>query len=204
MARLYWAFSRLDPETRDALQRTVGLKDLLPDAAVLDFYGSYICLRSGHVLVPGGEKRGSGVEEPGREPIPILHETSCARLLSKDMGWMAAYFDVLSRTSRTQQVRFTEGKRLRTFYDALRAADPNASATKGAFRPAPGLLLLVTRQQWDADGEPHVPGGVAVWKDILRQKSDSKLVRDWGKRANRLSTARTTSAGDVRSYARDN
>ena len=27
-----------------------------------------------------------------------------------------------------------------------------------------------------------------MWKDILRQKSDSKLVRDWGKRANRLST----------------
>ena len=27
-----------------------------------------------------------------------------------------------------------------------------------------------------------------MWKDIFRQKSDSKLVRDWGKRATRLST----------------
>src|SRR5262249_242033 len=105
-----------------------------------------------------------------------------------DMGWMAAYFDVLSRASRTQQARFTDGKRLKTFYDALRAADPNASATKGAFRPAPGLLLLVTRQRWDADGQPHVPGGVTVLKDILRQKSDPKLVRDWGKRAKRLTS----------------
>jgi len=187
MARLYWAFSRLDPETRDALQRTVGLRELLPDAAVLDFYGSYVCLRSGHVLVPGGENAA-----PAWKSLvganPDSPKEFVRTLLSKDMGWMAAYFDVLSRTSRTQQARFTEGKRLRTFYDALRAADTNASATKGAFRPAPGLLLLVTRQQWDADGEPHVPGGVAVWKDILRQKSDSKLVRDWGKRANRLST----------------
>ncbi|HST09413.1 MAG TPA: hypothetical protein VLL05_03485 [Terriglobales bacterium] len=187
MARLYWSMSRLDPETRDVLQRTVGIRELMDDAAVLDFYGSYICVRSGHVIVPGGE-----AAAPAWKSLvganPDSPRDFVKALLSKDMGWMAAYFDVLSRTSRAQQAHFTEGKRLRTFYDALRAADPNASATKGAFRPAPGLLLLVTRQQWDADGEPHVPGGVAVWKDILRQKSDSKLVRDWGKRANRLST----------------
>jgi hypothetical protein len=187
MARLYWSFSRLDPETRDALQRTVGLRELMPDAAVLDFYGSYICLRSGHIVVPGGE----GAVPAWKSLVganPDSPRDFVRALVSKDMGWMAAYFDVLSRASRRQQVRFTEGKRLRTFYDALRAADPNSSATKGAFRPAPGLLLLVTRQQWDTDGEPHVPGGVAVWKDILRQKSDSKLVREWGKRANRLTT----------------
>jgi len=211
MARLYWAFSRLDPETRDALQHTVGLRELMPDAAVLDFYGSYICLRSGHVIVPGGESAvpawKSLVGANPDSPKEFVHA-----LLSKDMGWMAAYFDVLSRASRAQQARFTEGKRLRTFYDALRAADPNASATRGAFRPAPGLLLLVTRQQWDADGEPHIPGGVAVWKDILRQKSDSKLVRDWGKRANRLSspeqllqvmfalTRATTDSGPLQAY----
>jgi hypothetical protein len=187
MARLYWAFSRLDPETRDALQRTVGLRELMPDAAVLDFYGSYICLRSGHVVVPGGE---SAV--PAWKSLvganPDSPRDFVRALLSKDLGWAAAYFDVLSRASRTQQPRFTEGKRLKIFYDALRAADANASATKGAFRPAPGLLLLVTRQQWEADGQPHVPGGVAVWKEILRQKSDSKIVRDWGKRANRLTT----------------
>ena len=187
MARLYWAFSRLDPETRDALQRTVGLRELMPDAAVLDFYGSYICLRAGHVIVPGGE----GAASTWKSLVGASPESPrdfVRALLSKDMGWMAAYFDVLSRASRTQQQRFTEGKRLKTFYDALRAADPNASATKGAFRPAPGLLLLVTRQQWDADGQPHVPGNIAAWKEILRQKSDSKLVRDWGKRANRMTT----------------
>jgi hypothetical protein len=187
MARLYWALSRLDPETRDVLERTVGIRELMPDAAVLDFYGSYICIRSGRVLVPGGENAIPAwknlVGASPDSPRDFVHG-----LLSRDMGWLAAYFDVLSRASRTQQAHFTEGKRLRTFYEALRAADPNASATKGAFRPAPGLLLLVTRQQWGADGEPHVPGGVAVWKEILRQKSDSKLVRDWGKRANRMST----------------
>src|SRR5262249_44041855 len=49
-------------------------------------------------------------------------------------------------------------------------------------------MLLVTRQQGEANGDPHVPGGLPVWKEILRQKSDSKLVREWGKRANRLNS----------------
>lgn len=187
LARLYWAFSRLDPQTRDALHRTLGIKELLPDAAVLDFYGSYICVRNGRVLVPGGDSAAEAwkslVGASPESPRDFVHG-----LLSKDMGWLAAYFDVLSRASRTQESHFVEGKRLRTFYDALRAADPSASATKGAFRPAPGLLILVTRQQWDADGQPHIPGGIPVWKDILRQKNDSRLVRDWRKRATRLNT----------------
>ena len=56
IARLYWALSRLDPTTRSALQKSVGIKNLLPNGAVLDFYGSYICIRSGRVLVPGGRE----------------------------------------------------------------------------------------------------------------------------------------------------
>ncbi len=30
---------------------------------------------------------------------------------------------------------------------------------------------------------PHVPGDLAVWKDALNDKPDSKLVRTWGKKA---------------------
>jgi hypothetical protein len=47
-------------------------------------------------------------------------------------------------------------------------------------------LLLLTRLQWEPDGEPHVPGNLEVWKEILRQKTDSKIVREWGKRAGHL------------------
>jgi len=187
MSRLYWAFSRLDPETRDFLRQSVGIRKLMPEAAVLDFYGSYICVRSGKVRVPGGEDAAAAWKslvgaspDSGAEFIQLL--------VSKDTGWLAAYFDVLSRVSRSQQAHFTEGGRLRTFYEALRTTDPSNAATRGAFRPAPGLLLLVTRQQWGPNGEAHVVGGLPVWKEILRQKSDSKLVREWGKRASRLST----------------
>ena len=187
MARLYWAMSRLDPETRESLRATVGIKKLIPDAAVLDFYGSYLRIRGGRVIVPGGESAeaawknlaGASPDSPGAF-VP--------ELLGRDKGWLAAYFDVLSRINRSQQAYFTEPNRLRHFYDALRAPDRSASATRGAFRPAPGLLLLVTRLQVEPNGDPHIPGNLEVWKEILRQKSDSSIVKEWGKRANHLSS----------------
>ncbi|HMK24199.1 MAG TPA: hypothetical protein VK466_17845, partial [Terriglobales bacterium] len=187
IARLYWAFSRLDSETRNTLQRELGLRKLVPHSAAVDFYGSYLCIRSGKVLVPGGEPAesawaslvGANPNSPG---------AFVDNLVSKDTGWLAAYFDVLSRVNRDQQAHFTQGSRLRTFYEALRTNDPQLAATRGAFRPAPGLLLLVTRQQWEPNGEPRIPGNLQQWKEILRQKSDSKLVREWGKRAGRLNS----------------
>ena len=53
--RLYAGLARLDPQTRFALLQTVGLRRLLPYAPLFDFYGSRICVRSGAVVVPGGD-----------------------------------------------------------------------------------------------------------------------------------------------------
>jgi len=187
IARLYWAFSRMDPETRTTLQQTIGLRKLVPHSSALDFYGYYLCIRSGRVVVPGGTSAeqawSSLVGVNPRSPGEFVEN-----LISKDTGWLAAYFDVLSRVSPEQQAHFTQGNRLKTFYEALRTTDPSLAATRGAFRPAPGLLLLATRQQWEPNGDPRIPGNLQLWKEILRQKSDSKLVREWGKRAGRLST----------------
>jgi hypothetical protein len=44
LCRLYWAISRTDAESRDALRQSVGLSKLLPLAATLDFYGTHICI----------------------------------------------------------------------------------------------------------------------------------------------------------------
>src|SRR5579864_5144148 len=63
----------------------------------------------------------------------------------------------------------------------LRGTETPTDAARPAFRPAPGLLLLLTRARWDSAGQPLVPGGLDVWKEILAQKSDSKTVREWGK-----------------------
>ena len=183
LARLYWGLSRIDAETRSQLEQTIGLKKLLPLAADLDFYGSHICIRSGRVLVPGG----SGAEEGWKELVgasPHSPAEFVPKLLTKDNGWLAAYFDSLARVNQNQQRHLSEAHRLQTFYAAFRGSDSPSDAARPAFRLAPGLLLLATRLQWDADGQPLVPGGLEVWKGILKQKTDYKLVRDWGRRAN--------------------
>lgn len=184
VARLYWALSRLDPETATFMQQSIGLEKLLPYAAVLDFYGRALCVEEGRVKVPGGthadatwkELVGASPASPG----PFI-----LKLLAKDKGWLAAYFDVLSRVTGTQQEYFTDPHRLRIFYAALRAPDPSAPATRGAFRPAPGLLLLATRLRLE-NGHALVPGNLEVWKEILLEGHNSGLVRKWGKRTDSL------------------
>ena len=186
LCRLYWALSRSDSETIIALQRSVGLQALLPFGSVLDFYGSHISIQSGHVAVPGG----AGAEAAWKEMVganPDSPRDFVPHLLAKDNGWLAAYFDALSRISQTQQAHFTE-VRLRHFYQAFRGQTISPDAARPAFRPAPALLLLVTRLQWEPNGEPYVPGNLEIWKEILRQKSDSKIARDWGKRAGHINS----------------
>ncbi len=183
LARLYWAMAKMDAETQAALRQSPGLKKLAPYAAVLDFYGSYICIRSGHVMVPGGASAeagwkdlvGASPDSPG-EFVP--------RLLAKDKGWLAAYFDVLSRVNRTQQAHLTEARRLRRDYEALKEHDASPDPARPVFRPDPGLLLLVTRMRWESNGDPHVPGNLEVWKNVLHQKTESRVAREWGGRAN--------------------
>ena len=180
VARLYWALTKNDAETRLALQRSAGLRRLLPYGATLDFYGSQLSIRNGHVIVPGGawtqiswrDLVGASPDTPG-EFVP--------RLMAKDNGWLAAYFDVLSRVNESQREHLTEGTRLKRLYEDLRGTDLEPPATRGVFRQAPDLLVLFTRVEWDANGAPHVPGDLEVWKSILRQKTDSKTIRDWSK-----------------------
>jgi hypothetical protein len=180
LARLYWATSRMDPETRQVLRQSTGLRNLVPFGPMLDFYGSQICVRSGRVVVPGGTQ----AEPSWKELVGVSPQKPgefAFRLISKDEGWLAAYFDAMSRISETQQAHFTSGRRLRLFYAAFRAPHTPTDAARQAFRPAPGLLLLLTRLPWDSSGEPPVPGSLDVWKKILHQKSDSPIVRNWVK-----------------------
>ena len=181
LSRLYWALSRIDPETRGTLQQSVGLKRLLPLAADLDFYGSQICIRAGRVEVPGGPT----TEADWKDLVgasPHAPGDFVTRLLAKDNGWLAVYFDSFARISPERQQRFAEGHGLKTYYAAFRVSNSSSDAARPAFRLAPGLLLLLTRLQWDRNGEPLVPGNLDLWKQILNQKSDHKLMRESGKR----------------------
>jgi hypothetical protein len=181
LARFYWALARMDGETLSTLRQSSTLKKIVPQAAILDFYGSHLCIRSGRVVVPGGsvaapawkELVGASPDAPA-EFIP--------KLLIKDNGWLAAYFDALSSVVPSQQAHFTDPARLRRFYEMFRGKDSSDAGT-GVFRRDSGLFLLMTRLRWEPNGDPYVPGNLEVWKKIFRQKTDSKLVRDWGHRA---------------------
>lgn len=187
VARLYWALSRIDPETGKFLRQSLGLPKLLPFAAVLDFYGRGLCVSDGRVVVPGGTPAdGAWKDLVGASPDSPA--AFIQKLLAKDKGWMAAYFDVLSRVSKSQQIYFTDSHRLRLFYSGLRSTDPSASATKGSFRPDPALLLLATRLKLDRNDEPLVPGNLEVWREILLEGHNAGFVRKWEKQNGRLKT----------------
>ncbi len=182
LARLYWALSRMDSETGQSLKQSLGLRKLVASAPVLDFYGSHISIRSGQVVVPGG----SASAPVWKDLVGVGPESSAefiTRLAAKDDGWLAAYFDALSRVNGAQQAYFTDPRRLKRFYEAFRGPQVSSNASKHSFRPDEGAFLLVTRLPLDPDGNPHVPGNLAVWKEILQRKTNSKLMRDWGKRA---------------------
>ncbi len=190
VGRLYSAMARLEPRTRNLLEQSPGLKKLLPYAATFDFYGGQICIPGHVVAVPGGDlAEQSWTEMAGASPRDpsdfVLH------LLSRDRGWLAAYFDALSRTSPNQQLHFAQGERLRELFDAYRSSAAGIAAASGVFPRNAPLLLLLTRMQWQADGQPEIPGSVTVWEDALSRQARSYGYRDWVRRARTVKNANT-------------
>ncbi len=184
VARLYWDLSRMDNETRITLRQSLNLRDLLPYVAALDYYGGEISIRSGKVMVPGGDNVEAGWSQlDGARPTQP--GKFVVNLLAKDNGLLAAYFDAMSRVSQTQRAYFVDAHRLQLFYTAFRGEGNVRNLAKSIFVPYPELLILTTRLQVDSTGVPLVPGGVDAWKEIIRRKTNSKTVRAWSGRAGR-------------------
>lgn len=178
--RLYWALSKSDPQTRLALARSPGLRGLLPVAAVFDMYGSRISIHSGKVEVPGGPSAEKGWEQlVGANPKSTGEFVT--HLLSADRGWLAAYYDALSRIHPAQETRFAEGARLKRLYDAYRSTGSNAGAAVGVYPKNADLLMLLTRFEWEASGAPQVPGKPADWQEIFTRDAESKSLHDWAR-----------------------
>ena len=180
-ARLYFALSRMDVETARYLQRSIGLAGLLPYVSALDFYGGQLRIRDGRVAVPGGSTteanwRSLVGADPGSPSKFVL------RLLSKDDGWLGAYFDVLSRLHKSEVSHLTRTELLLGNYRVFRDADLKRSAVTGVTRSGVQLLALDTSLMWEANGDPHIPGGLGVWRQILSEEQ-RKEAGPWAKRA---------------------
>ncbi len=180
-ARLYFALGRMDAETAKYLQRTIGLAGLAMYAPGLEFYGEQLRIRAGHVVVPGGV-----AAEPTWRSLVGVDSGSPAkfvpRLLSKDDGWLGAYFDVLSRLHKGERDHLTQPDLLLGNYVAFRGADLKRSALAGVTRSGVELLALDTSLRWERNGDPHIPGGLDVWRQILNEEQ-RKEAGPWAKRS---------------------
>ncbi len=144
---------------------------------MLDFYGGMFQIRDGSAVVPGSPRiwatmTGVSPANPG---------AFFMKLLSTDDGWMASYFDVLSRAEGPTQAYLTQPERIRRFYDALRGKITSPGPARPVFRSSTELMLLMTSLRIDSNGRPHVPGNIDVWRNLFihhpHGKYDGKLTR---------------------------
>ena len=172
LCRLYLAVSKLDPSVADELRKNTTVQKVRAYAHVLDFYGGMLQIRDGKVLVPGGSRsERAWADLAGASPDRPAQFIE--RLVAKDDGWLASYFDALSRidnpSSLAVQNYLTEPERLKRYYAAIRGKVTSPGPARPVFRSNTDMLLLTTRLRVDADGRPHVPGGVEVWRTVFTE-----------------------------------
>lgn len=165
--RLYWALAKCDQETRVALKQSLGLKKLLTLAPEFELYGGEIRVHSGMIDLPAGsEKSWQDLvgENPGSPESFVTH------LLTRDHGWLAAYFDAVSRLNQMQQTHIIEEPRLKRLYSAYRST-ANKDAAYGVFPRNANLLILLAALRWNADGKPEIPGTPEFWQEVFSRKN---------------------------------
>jgi hypothetical protein len=183
--RLYAAMAKYDRETQLSLNQYPGLRRLMAVAPIIDLYGSQIHIKSGRVIVPGDDKAWQDLlGESPQSPGPFV-----AKLLTRDNGWLAVYFDVLARLNHAQQEHLIEGNHLKRFYDVYKEPVANAEASKGTFPRNGELFILLTSLKWKADGDFEIPGDIFVWDEILSRVAQKREMRPWLRRSRDWNTS---------------
>ena len=103
------------------------------------------------------------------------------RLIARDDGWLASYFDALARIRGPVRDYLTDPARMKRFYTAVRGRVTSPGPARPVFRSNTDMMLLTTRLRLDADGKPHIPGSLEVWKNLFvnhpHGKYDGKLTK---------------------------
>ena len=171
LCRLYLGLSKLDPATADDLRKSTTVQKIRAYAHVLDFYGGMFEVRNGKAVVPGGDRSekawsdlvGVSIDKPG---------AFFERLIAKDDGWLASYFDALLRITYSPAngpvaAYLTDPERMKRFYLAIRGKVTSPGPARPVFRANTDMLLLTTRLRLDPDGRPHIPGSLDVWRTLF-------------------------------------
>ncbi|MBV9397997.1 MAG: hypothetical protein JO062_08455 [Bryobacterales bacterium] len=180
LCRLYLAFSKLDTDTAEELRKQIPAQRLKIFAHVVDFFGGMFQIRDGKAVVPGGarsEKAWAELATAGPDKGAAFFE----KLIARDDGWLASYFDALARINGPAKDYLTEPERMKRFYAAIRGKVTSPGPARPVFRSNTDMLLLTTRLRIDSDGRPHLPGSLDTWKNLFanhpRGKYDAKLTR---------------------------
>ena len=178
LCRLYVALSKIEPDTAEELRKSIPAARLKIYAHVLDFFGGMFQVRDGRAVVPGGARAEKAWAEMAGAP-PDKGSAFFEKLLTRDDGWMASYFDALARINGPVKDYLTDPERLKRFYAAIRGRVTSPGPARPVFRANTDMLLLTTRLRLDPDGKPHLPGGLDVWKNLFVNhpagKYDAKL-----------------------------
>ena len=188
MCRLYLGLSKLDPAASEELRKNTTVQRIRAYAHVLDFYGGMFQVRNGRAVVPGGARSerawaelvGASPDKPG---------AFFERLIIRDDGWLASYFDALSRISNNSangpvQAYLTEPERMKRFYEAIRGKVTSPGPARPVFRSNTDMMLLTARLRLDPSGTPHIPGSLEVWRTLFVEHPSGS-----GKYDNKLSQA---------------
>ena len=185
LCRLYLGLSKLDPASADELRKTSTVQRIRAYAHVLDFYGGMFQIRNGKAVVPGGARD----DKAWADLVGVSPDKPGAffeRLIAKDDGWLASYFDALARITPTGPNGpvlnyLNEPERMKRFYMAIRGKVTSPGPARPVFRSNSDMMLLTARLRLDADGKPHIPGGLEVWRTLFVEhptgsgKYDTKL-----------------------------
>jgi hypothetical protein len=178
LCRLYLGMAKLDPYTAEQMRKAIALPRLRAYAHVIDFFGGMFLIRDGKVVVPGGARSekmwGELAGTPVTNPTGFLD-----KLISRDDGWLASYFDSLARAEEPVQNYLTEPARLKRFYEAIRGKVTSPGPARPVFRANTEMLLLTSRLWILPSGRPFIPGDMNVWRELFihhpRGKYDNKL-----------------------------
>ena len=180
VCRLYLALAKLEPDTADAMREQIPAARLKIYAHVLDFFGGMFEIRGGKAIVPGGartEKAWADLAGASPDKGAQFFE----RLIARDDGWLASYFDALARINGPVKDYLADPDRLKRFYAAIRGRVTSPGPARPVFRSNTDMLLLTARLRLEPDGKPHLPGGLDVWKNLFANhpagKYDQKLTR---------------------------
>ncbi len=180
LCRLYAGMSKLDPDTAEVLRKDIPVLKIKVFAHVLDFFGTMFQLRDGKAVVPGGARSA----QAWADLVGVSPDKGAAffeRLLARDDGWLAGYFDALARINGPVSEYLTDPARMKRIYQALRGKITSPGPARPVFRSNTDLMLLTTRLRLDSSGKAHIPGNLEVWKNLFihhpHGKYDGKLTK---------------------------